>query len=120
EKWRSILRGLNLDFFHQVVTSQQVEDYLSQAAGRDLSAFFDQYLRTTMIPVLEYRIEGKKLRYRWGNCVEGFDMPVKVLLDGSEHWLEPVAGKWKQKKIARGFSSLVLDRNFYVTEARVE
>ena len=102
------------------MTSQQIEGYLSQQAGKDLSAFFDQYLRTAMVPVLEYRIEGKKLHYRWGNCVEGFDMPVKVLLNGEEHWLEPVAGKWKQIKVAGGLSSLVLDRDFYVKEARVE
>ena len=29
EKWRSILRGLNTDFYHQTVTTQQIEDYLS-------------------------------------------------------------------------------------------
>ncbi|MCB0613868.1 MAG: M1 family metallopeptidase [Phaeodactylibacter sp.] len=117
EKWRSILRNMNRDFYHQTVTSRQIEAYLSRQAGRGLSAFFDQYLRTTMIPALEYRAEGKKLRYRWSNCVDGFDMPVKVLLDGKEQWLEPVAGKWKQQKMAGGLNSLVLDRNFYVTKA---
>ena len=117
EKWRSILRNMNRDFYHQTVTSRQIEAYLSRQAGRGLSAFFDQYLRTTMIPALEYRAEGKKLRYRWSNCVDGFDMPVKVLLDGKEQWLEPVAGKWKQQKMAGSLNSLVLDRNFYVTKA---
>ena len=117
EKWRGILRNMNRDFYHQTVTSRQIEAYLSRQAGRGLSAFFDQYLRTTMIPALEYRAEGKKLRYRWSNCVDGFDMPVKVLLDGKEQWLEPVAGKWKQQKMAGSLNSLVLDRNFYVTKA---
>ncbi len=28
EKWRSILRGLNKDFYHQTVTTKQIEDYL--------------------------------------------------------------------------------------------
>ncbi len=120
EKWRAILRGLNRDFYHQTVASRQIEEYLSQHIGRDLSPFFDQYLRATMIPVLEYRIKGKELHYRWANCVEGFDMPVKVWLNEEEQWLAPAAGKWKQQKIRGGWKSFSLDRNFYVTEGKVE
>ena len=28
-KWKSILRGLNSTFYHQTVTTKQIEDYLS-------------------------------------------------------------------------------------------
>ena len=30
EKWRGILRGLNREFYHQTVTTQQIEQYISQ------------------------------------------------------------------------------------------
>ena len=30
EKWRSILRGLNKDFYHQVVKGSQIEEYHEQ------------------------------------------------------------------------------------------
>ncbi len=40
EKWRSILRGMNKVFYHQTVTTQQIEDYLSESIGRNLQAFF--------------------------------------------------------------------------------
>ncbi|MCO6490659.1 MAG: M1 family metallopeptidase [Phaeodactylibacter sp.] len=114
EKWRGILRGMNREFYHQTVTSRQVEEYLSRQAGRDLSRFFDQYLRTILIPRLEYRLEGKKLSYRWANCVQGFDMPVKVFVNEQEQWLAPAAGKWKQLKISKSIQSFRIDRNFYV------
>ncbi|GAB3818525.1 hypothetical protein GCM10028895_15890 [Pontibacter rugosus] len=39
EQWRSILRGLNKDFYHQTVTTQQIEDYLSQKVGRNLTPY---------------------------------------------------------------------------------
>lgn len=120
EKWRSILRGMNQEFYHQTVTSRQVEGYLSRHIGRDLSAFFDQYLRTIMIPRLEYRFKGKKLEYRWANCVEGFDMPVKVFINEKEHWLEPVSGGWKEMKAGSTIRSFEPDRNFYITKGRVE
>ncbi|WP_373072250.1 M1 family metallopeptidase, partial [Zeaxanthinibacter enoshimensis] len=69
ELWRSILRGLNEEFYHQTVTTQQIENYLSRRTGKDLSAFFDQYLRTTDIPVLQYELKGNNIRYRYTDIV---------------------------------------------------
>src|SRR5690606_23366899 len=89
EKWRTILRGLGKEFYHQTVTTQQIEDYLSQHIGRNLKPVFDQYLRDVRIPKLEYQQTGSKLKYRWTNVVTGFDMPVRVYLNGKETWLEP-------------------------------
>lgn len=80
DQWRSILRGLNETFWHQTVTGAQVETYISEQAGTDMSKVFDQYLRTTMIPTLEYSIEGDALRYRWTEVVPGFDMQVGATL----------------------------------------
>jgi aminopeptidase N len=51
--FREILRGLNKTFYHQTVTTQQVENYISEKAKRNFSKVFDQYLRTTQIPTLE-------------------------------------------------------------------
>lgn len=88
--YRGMLRGLQKTFYHQTVTTQQIEDYMSQYAHRDLSKIFDQYLRTTKIPVLSYQSNGDIISYRWGNCVPGFDMPVKVYVGGeAEKWIYP-------------------------------
>lgn len=40
EKWRRILRGLNKDFYHSIVTTEQIEGYLSHQSGIDLTTFF--------------------------------------------------------------------------------
>ena len=90
EKWRSILRGMNKEFYHQVVKGSQIEDYLSKATGMDLKPFFDQYLRDVRIPVLEYFVYDDKLAFRWNNCVPGFKMPVKVYISGAEKDLKPI------------------------------
>lgn len=112
EKWRQILRGLNKTFYHQTVTTQQIEDYLSKNVGRDLDKIFDQYLRDVRIPVLEYSAEKNKISYRWNNCVEGFDMPVKVMVDGGKEEFIYPTNTWKTMK---GKSELKVDENFYVT-----
>nr|WP_285010739.1 M1 family metallopeptidase [Pedobacter sp. ELA7] len=50
EKFRGILRGLNKTFYHQTVTTQQIEEYISRESGLDLKALFDQYLRQAAPP----------------------------------------------------------------------
>ncbi len=114
EKWRSILRGINKDFRHQTVTTQQIESYMSAKAGMDLSKVFDQYLRTTKIPILKYGIGGKKLTYNWDNVVEGFDMPIRVMIDGEEVLLKPTANE-QTLTVGSNIEKFVVDRNFYIT-----
>ena len=119
EKWRSILRGINSEFYHQTVTSTQIEHFLSRNAGMDLEPVFDQYLRTAAVPVLEYRFLENNLHYRWSNVVPGFDMPVKIIMGGKEVWLKP-GEKWAElKSIPPGVNSLETDPDFYVGELDV-
>lgn len=113
-QWRSILRGLNKTFYHQTVTTKQIEDYVSQQAKRDLSKVFDQYLRDIRIPVLEYKLSKKHIEYRWTNCIAGFDMPVKIILDGKKELIifpKTEVQKLNEKRVG----ALVVDKNFYVT-----
>jgi len=119
EKFRAILRGLNKIFYHQTVTTQQVESYISKEAGIDFSKVFDQYLRTTQIPVFEYKIENGQLWYRWSNCAGGFDLPVKVF-EGTEHWLKPTT-EWQTQKMDGNFNEkdFRVDRNFYAGTKKV-
>lgn len=118
EKWRSILRGLNKDFYHQTVTTEQIENYLSEHIGRDLSSFFDQYLRDIKIPVFEYRLNKDKLYYRWNNAVEGFQIPVKVYINREEKWLETTT-QWQALDNAPKELDLKVDPNFYVGQLNI-
>jgi len=116
KKWRSIFRGLNATFYHQTVTTKQIEDYLSEKAGMDLNPFFNQYLRDTRIPKLEYYFENNNLVYHWANCVSGFNIPVKINLNGVEKWLKPETD-WKTEANVGENVKLMVDVNFYLTAA---
>ena len=111
EKWREILRGLNKEFYHQTVTTEQIENYLSNKTGKDLSAMFNQYLRTAQIPILEYTLEGENIKYRYKDVVENFDMPLRIFLNKEEKWLFPTS-EWKSEKIGSALPEF--DKNFYV------
>ena len=113
EKWRGILRGLNKKFWHQTVTTQQVEDYLSEQAGFDFSKVFDQYLRGTDIPVLKYSIDGKKLRYRLEDTVDGFRIPAKVSINNRAFVLE-LGDVFATFELEEEIDSFEVDRNFYI------
>jgi aminopeptidase N len=113
EKWRTILRGLNSTFYHQTVSSKQIEDYMSASGGIDLATVFNQYLRDTRIPTLEYYFKNNSIGYRWTNCVSGFNMPVKVTVDGIKKWIKPKT-TWEQEKSDFENHKLEIDKNFYV------
>ncbi len=114
--WRQILRGLNAEFYHQTVTTKQIEDYISKNTKKDLSAFFNQYLRTSMIPKLEYKQEGKTLSFRYVDVVEDFDMPIRVYVDEAALWLFPNS-EWKTEEL-KG-ENLVFDANFYIYHEKI-
>lgn len=103
EKFRQMLRGLGKEFYHQTVTTQQVETYIATHTGLDLKAFFDQYLRTADIPVLEYSIKHKQLRYRFSNVVPGFTLPITARAGKNTVTLQPTT-EWQTMKWTKGYN----------------
>ena len=118
EKWRKILRKMNVTFYHQTVSSKQIEDFLSQETGIDLTEFFNQYLRTTKVPTLEYTINKKTLKYRWINIVEGFDMPIQVIINDEDMWLFPKAD-WQTMNLESKQSTIKIDPDFYIYSQKI-
>ena len=113
EKWREILRGLNETFYHQTVTTEEIEQYMNKNTDIDLIPVFDQYLRDTRIPVFEYRINENEIYYRWNNVVSSFNMPLEVSIDGNRQRLTP--GKnWQTFKMEKNVDLLEVDKDFYV------
>ena len=95
EKFRLMLRGLGKDNYHQTVTTQTIEGQISWHTGLDLTAFFDQYLRTKNIPQLEYTIKNNELNYKFNNIVTGFTLPITVTGDdGTAATIKPIA-EWQ-------------------------
>lgn len=118
EKWRQVLRGLNKEFYHQTVTTQQVESYISQAFGMDLKPIFDQYLRDERIPVFEYYYsDNQTLNFRWISCIPSFTMPVDVEIGGKKTRITATT-KWNELKVAQK-DEVVVDLDYYVGSLKV-
>ncbi|MCY0968174.1 M1 family metallopeptidase [Chryseobacterium wangxinyae] len=114
EKFRQILRGLNKDFYHQTVTTEQIEKYISQKSGIDFSSIFNQYLRTTKVPVLEYFQNGTELKYRFTNVVKNLNLPVifgDQLISPTESW---------QKITLKNSQPVEFNKNYYLRYNKVQ
>ncbi|BDQ10791.1 peptidase M1 [Sediminibacterium sp. TEGAF015] len=109
-----LLRKLNREFFHHVVTSREVEAFFIRETKLQLKPFFDQYLRSAQVPILQYVIKDNQIKYRFVNCNSGFTMPLKTNITGKE-WIYPTAS-WKTvpiKGLIQG-NSFQVDTNFYI------
>ena len=118
EKWRHILRGLNREFYHQTVTTEEIEDYISDQSGIDLTEFFEQYLRTTMVPVLEYKLGKGEIEYRYTQIVPHFDMPVRIFIGEEARWIFPKA-TWTKESID-GVEAMSVDKNIYIIPKEIK
>ena len=111
EVWRKTLRGLNKEFYHSTVTTGEIEEYISKSIGMDLSKVFDQYLRDYRVPVFEYEITNGVLMYRWNDVIDGFDMPIEVIIDGENKVLNPTT-EFKNIPIKNLYINV--DNNYYI------
>ena len=112
ERFRLILRDISKTFYHQIITTKAFEDYLILKTGKDLQPLFDQYLRTTKIPRLEYKLTNNNLKFRYTNCNEGFNMPVKIKTE-EEFWINPTT-QWNTISLLKPSKNISLNRNVYV------
>ncbi len=107
-----MLRAISNRFYHQLVTSADIEAFINEYSGKDFTGLFEQYLRHKEVPVLLQQATASGTAFQWSNCVAGFDMPLRILLPGGKGaWIYPTAGKWTHTKF-RG--KIKADPNFLV------
>ncbi len=100
-KWYNILKGLQLEFRHKIVNTNDVTQYIKKYYERDLNPFFKQYLFHHKLPVFEYFftvIDNEiLLNYRWDAIVDDFDMPllVNVNSQNKNEWIYPTL-QWNE------------------------
>jgi aminopeptidase N len=118
--FKALLRGLNTQYRHSIVTGAEVENFINSFSGRDFTKLFQQYLRTTEVPELQWTVKGGKLFTRFTKCVAGLSMLVAITVNGEERrvnitdqWSSPASG------LRPHSTTLSVDRNWYITTERV-
>ncbi|HSL86074.1 MAG TPA: hypothetical protein VK861_03995, partial [Bacteroidales bacterium] len=58
-------------------------------------------------------VKDDELSFRWNNCVQGFNMPLKIYVSGEEMIIKPTA-RFTTVKLPAGSRTITVDPNFYV------
>ena len=119
--FRKVLTGLNKEFYHQAVNTNQILDYFNRYTKKDFTKIFGQYLQTIQVPRLSYSFQDNMFKYRWENCTNDFSMPVKITLDGKNYQFIFPRPDWQNFKVSPASSkSFKVDRNFYITVGEIK
>ena len=117
EKWWKILLKYSETYRHQIIDTKMVIDFFSQESGINLTPVFNQYLRYTSIPKLEFRNNGTKnqFEFAWNTNEPNFEMPIDVIFKNKKVRLMGT-NKWQKLpfKIKYVLQMEVLKNRFYV------
>ncbi len=115
ELWWKTLKDYTITYKHQTIDTKMVEDFFNAPVAIDLQPIFDQYLRNSAIPVLEFKESGNRISYRWNTEVSEFNMPVDVFIDKKEIRLTP-SNTWKElsKEVEDLDDIKVNEKEFYI------
>jgi aminopeptidase N len=114
-KWWKLVYDYATTFKKQIIETETVVDFFNSRSGINLTPVFNQYLRYAKIPVLQLKLEGKSLQYRWETDEEGFTMPVDVAINGTNIRLQGTNTWQGIDTSATSLSDVVpADKKFYI------
>lgn len=102
-----IIKTFAIENRARTVSTKEFMELVNRKTGKDLEWMFTQYLTQRKVPQLMLRFKKNGMYYWWEDTVEGFDLPVNIVLaDGQTKRLNP--GKEKQfvEGIMSGFDIL--------------
>lgn len=93
--WWDIIASLQKNYRHKNISTEDVIELMELKSGKNLKPFFDVYLRQGPLPILNVELLEQNnsvlIKYNWTKVVDGFNLPIKVTIKGSDevHTLTP-------------------------------
>lgn len=88
ERFFKMMHSISRKYYHGFVSSKELESFMAKESRLNLEPVFDQYLRTTQIPTLQYTITNNMMTVAWTKVVDKFKMPVLLITkDGGRKWI---------------------------------
>jgi len=109
---------MNDTFYHKQITTKQMEDFIIGFTGISLEPIFNQYLRSTKVPKLQWKQNGTKLQYRFVNAVDGFELPVPFDINHKLETLK-VTSDWQVYQLSESKAKIKLPPTFLITEEKL-
>ena len=117
-KWFADIHDFYQQFKYQQIMTEDVVHWWNARTGRDLTPFFDEYLRHAKLPALELQFDPaqKEMRYRWRAEEPHFAMPIEV--GDPAHWtlVQPTTTEWQHMAWAGTAASFKVATDRYYVE----
>ena len=118
--WWKTLKDYTETYKHQIIDTETTENFFNKETEVDLQPIFDQYLRHSDLPKLEFRKKEGETQARWIADVEDFKMPVDILVDGNEIRIYPT-NEWQNLKHNIALDKIkVNELEFYITSVYIK
>lgn len=118
-KWWALILAYSNTYKHKIIDAQTVIDFFNQKSGLNLTPIFNQYLKYVNIPILELKLENKRLQFRWKTDVKNFEMPVDIEFQNKKMRLE-VSNQWKSSKFTvNDIQDINVLRNSFYIDVKV-
>ncbi len=119
-KWWEIVFKFSNTYRHKIIENKDVIAFFNKETSLNLTVIFDQYLKYRNIPILDLKIENKKLIYNWKTDVANFSMPIDIKIKGQIIRLNPTntaqISEFKVKKMKE--IEVMTDKFFVKVENR--
>lgn len=114
-KWWKLILDYSNKFKKQIIETNDVVAFFNNQAGINLTPVFNQYLRYKDIPVLQIKMTGSNLEYRWQTDEPNFAMPVEVAINGMVLRLNATNNWQTQKASLKSINDVLVSTDkFYI------
>jgi aminopeptidase N len=116
--FRKMLIAIQTNFAKSVVTSKEIEQFISSYSQINFAPFFKQYIYTNEIPVLQYKFRRSAVEVQFVNCNADFELPVMIPIDKDKTQRVIFKANEKQsfnRKISKKDFRKLRNENYYFT-----
>jgi aminopeptidase N len=114
-KWWKMILKYSETYRHQIIDTETVVNFFNKESGINLTPVFNQYLKYTSIPKLEFRGRNSNIEFRWKTEEPNFAMPIDIVIKNKEIRLQGT-NEWKKinEKMKSIADIIVLQNKFYI------
>ncbi|MFY8065019.1 MAG: M1 family aminopeptidase, partial [Flavobacterium sp.] len=113
-KWWKLILDYSTTFRHKIIDTETVISFFNKESGMDLTSIFNQYLRHSEIPKLEYKIENRRLFYKWTTDETNFLMPIDIKINGKSKRIYPATTWVKSNFKVKSTDKIEVSDKFYI------
>ncbi len=118
DKWWKMLLKYSETYKKKVIDTETVVAFFNTETGMNLTPFFNQYLRYKNPPILQLKLNGGKLEYRWQTDEANFKLPVGITANGKDLRLN-ATNDWQEAATdATDLKDVVLQKQKYYVKVQ--